>query len=636
MQHWESEFRVGRRHVSFSGRTSIPTVGAMDDGVAQCYFRVVEGGLIVHRVHNVLEFQWLGLDAHQVKMCAVDRDGNFGDWETYTYSVLPNTSADWVRYISASGNDTTGDGSVGNPWATATKASTEFAAAVGANQVGAVIVDDDDTWAHTATLLNTGDSIRRLLRFVRRGNGSTRPKFTFSNGITAFAVGKRGAVHVEGIDLQGAHTSEVGVAFGLTRSGGVAADQSPWDLMVVDSEVTNFGMVCYCNPSFGGSGPGYTDRDEGCFDFVAFQNCGFEGTRSYHFYGFFNANEVLARNVEFRVQGGGFPSGIVRIWSLGRMYFEGCTTPGVSAGIRLMVNNNDPAGSFRSVTFVDCEHVGIAIGPDPGATGAHYFDEVRLVNCRSGGSTHLNVRADDAGSNGIYVGSLDMINCEAPNGAVVSVGGSGSVSHVYSKIRLRDCISSSGYGGGNMLTLNGTADKYALGCVELRGCAHVWATPNPEPRTMVAAFGMTRADLAARIAYSNYNRIAKEDSDSTDFAWGSNGRVGLATWQSESGHDANSSVTLNSTLNVTNPGFTPALADFHLLSDSGPLSGGGCPFPSGVAIDAEGYLRSATTPDAGPYEYGATDTPADPPLPAPSSASRMRRHGLVLGLRLRP
>jgi hypothetical protein len=108
----------------------------------------------------------------------------------------------------------------------------------------------------------------------------------------------------------------------------------------------------------------------------------------------------------------------------------------------------------------------------------------------------------------------------------------------------------------------------------------------------------------------------------------------LATWRSESGHDAHSSLTLNSTLNVTNPGYTPASADYRLLSDSGPLAGTGCPLPLGVAIDIAGYQRSATTPDACPHEYGASSLPDDPPLASPVLSSGRQRNGLRLGLRL--
>lgn len=600
----------------------------MDDGVAQCYFRVVEGGFIVHRAHNVLEFQWLGLDAHQVKMCAVDRAGNFGAWETYTYSVLPNTSADWVRYISASGNDTTGDGSVGNPWATATKASTEFVAAVGANQVGAVIVEDDDTWAHTATLLNTGDSIRRLLRFVRRGNGSTRPKFTFSNGITAFTVGKRGAVHVDGIDLEGAHTTDVGAAFNLLRAGGVAADQSPWDLMVVDSEVTNFGMVCYCNPNFGG-GPTHADRDEGCFDFIAFQDCGFEGTRSYHWYGFFLANEVLARNVEFRVQGGGFPSGIVRIWALGRMYWEGCTTPGVSAGVRLMVNNNTPEGGFRNATFVNCTHVGIAIGADPGATGSHYFGDVRLVGCRAESNPHLQIRADDAGSNGINLARLDMIACQTMNGSMVTAPGSAATPHTYSKIRVRDSIAT--LRGASFAYLPAAASRVADDCYTFTGNTKISGIGNDAPLFFDCGVGITLSDFASKLEQCDYNNTVKGDANTHNWIYAS-GTNSLATWRTNQGHDLNSKQTWNSTGNVVNDGIAVrADGDIHLLSASGPIYQNGFPRPVGVGVTADGYLRSSG--DASPYDYGASTLPDDPELPAPATSTRRRRGAGLRGLR---
>jgi hypothetical protein len=92
-------------------------------------------------------------------------------------------------------------------------------------------------------------------------------------------------------------------------------------------------------------------------------------------------------------------------------------------------------------------------------------------------------------------------------------------------------------------------------------------------------------------------------------------------------------VVFRTTFNLTDVGFTASAdGDFHLLSDSGPLAGTGYPLALGVSIDADGYLRSATTPDAGPYEYGASTTPDDPEIGGGGSTGYRRRIGLSIGL----
>jgi hypothetical protein len=126
---------------------------------------------------------------------------------------------------------------------------------------------------------------------------------------------------------------------------------------------------------------------------------------------------------------------------------------------------------------------------------------------------------------------------------------------------------------------------------------------------------MTRAALATKVGSSDYNHYGAVGATTLNWTRTSGGTNGtLAQWRTDSGGDANSSLTQNTTFDLTAPGTAPAhlLADIHLASGTGPLAGSGYPLALGVSIDADGYLRSATTPDAGPFEYGATDLPDDP------------------------
>lgn len=603
-----STYNVGRQHGSFSIRNSIVMDGTMNDRDAQGEWRVEREGTIIYRQNNIIEFQWIGLNGDVVHVRAVDKLGNKGSWESYTYVVTPNTSADLVYYVDTSGNDTTGNGSDGNPWATVTKAVTEAQLALTSGQVAVIFLSDDQTWAHTSTLYSGGDSISRLIRFVRRGNGTNRPILTFSNGINAFTAGKRGTFHIDGIDLEGAHLTDAGAAINMVRSGGVAADQSPWNVMVVDCDITDFGIVAYANNSLG-SGPTYLDRDAGCFDFIAFQNCTLLGTRSYHFYGFFSTNDVLFKDVAFGLQGGGFNSGVVRIFALGRLYVDGCTTPSALAGIRTMIDCTDPLGSFRNMTFVNCEHVGIAMGPNPGTTGVHYYDHARFVNCRSISTVHLQVKADDGGNyNGINIGTLDMINCESVDGILITVVSSATQPHVYSKIRIKQCISSDI--GASFAYLPARASRLADGCYEFVGNVRISGPGNNLPLFFDCGVDITNAQFATKIGISDYNQTIKTDTDTHNWGYAA-GSMTLSNWKTTYSHDLNSIQTNNSTGNVTNAGLTvPADADFRLLSDSGPITNMGYPLP--YAVDADGYLRSSVAPDAGPYEYAATGLPDDP------------------------
>lgn len=162
----------------------------------------------------------------------------------------------------------------------------------------------------------------------------------------------------------------------------------------------------------------------------------------------------------------------------------------------------------------------------------------------------------------------------------------------------------------------------------------LWGAGHNDARVFIST-SIAVADLANIVAACNYNHLGKTDGNSLGWLY-AGGSVSRATWNSTYGFDGNSSATLNTTFNLANDGTVPADADFRLTANTGPLAGTGVPLPLGVSIDADGFLRSPTAPTAGPYEFGATDTPDDPDLPAPSSPNTMRRHGLVLGLRLRP
>lgn len=618
LSYWESTYNVGRRHVDFSVRSSVVESGSITDRDAQGQWRVVRNGTIIHRENKILDFQWLGLNGDIVYVRAVDKEGNTGEWESYTFVVIDNEDADFVCYVDTSGNDTTGDGSIGSPWATVTKAVTEAQSALTSGQVGVIFLSDDQTWAHTATLYSGGDVTSRLVRFVRKGGGTNRPILTFSNNTTAFAAGKRGAFHIDGIDLDGAHTTGTGIAFSLVRSGGVAADQSPWDCMVVDCDVTDFGYGMHANYGLGSSA-----RDEGCNDFVALQNVSFTGTREYHIYGCHYLNRFLIRSVDLNEHATAFNNPF-RTFGLGRTYVEDLTFDTNDAGaMRCLVGA--ASGLIDAMRYVTFNRVvmygtnpslnGMGIAPDSGISGYGIAHDIRYVDCK-GYLAGFGIPKNMAGTNGVTTERIDYLECFAANPSyVLSFGADATAGNVHNSIRIRNCVGSKQYAGSTFLYVNGPKVGFADDCFEIDGCAYLWISGNSEPRTFISA-DMSRTDLAASILRSSYNHIGQNGTNGVEWVrTAGDGNTALSTWQSLTSHDTGSSTTLSTEMNWTDSGLVTALnADFRLASDSGPLAGTGYALPLGVAIDRDGYLRSATTPDAGPYEYGASATPDDPSL----------------------
>ncbi len=153
LTNYASAYAVGRQHVHFDCRASTPTTGLMSDRDAQGYWRVIRAGSIIKRENGILDFAWLGLDGDIVQCMAVDSAGNKGEFVSYTYSVAANTAADVVYYVnSATGNDSTGDGSSGLPWATPGKAATEMASALGGTESGVIFISGSNTYVITGSL----------------------------------------------------------------------------------------------------------------------------------------------------------------------------------------------------------------------------------------------------------------------------------------------------------------------------------------------------------------------------------------------------------------------------------------------------------------------------------------------------
>lgn len=639
LDYWESDYAVGRRHVDFTGRNSTPDVGAMNDRDAQMYWRVIRGGFIIHREHKILDFQWLGLDADEVRGQAWDRAGNKGSWVTYTFSVTANEDADWVRYVDTSGNDTTGDGSEGNPWATGAKAVTEAQAALTSGQVGVIFFSDDQTHSFSGTAFTGSNSTSCLLRFVRQGDGTDRPVFSFPTNTTAFTVGKRGVCHIDGCDVKSPTLATVsGDAFALNRSGGVAADQDPWNFMAVDCAVDGFNRTLFCN-----NGLTAADRDEACNSFVALQNVTFSRTRTYYVYGLFYTDRVLWAGCTFATHTGSNTNEFTRTWGLGRTFIRDTTftITATDSTTRWLVAQaaGDDTYAMRYVTFARCTWIGASgsttnrFAIDTSQTSDGIMHDVRLVDCGFFGALTTITTSDGYG---VSTTRFDMLECFSVHRMALSLFPSST--SLFTSVRLRNFTASQPQAGqGTFLIVSGAAARYASGCFAVVGCtAYTGALAPSDLMAFYNAEGMTRADFASKIAESDRNRFVKNSAHTPNWVRNlTDGNQTIATWQANTAHDDNSTVNVSTAANFVNDGLTMLDGDLRLASDSGPLAGTGYPLPLGVSIDADGYLRSATTPDAGPYEYGASTLPEDPELSSPSTGGQVRTSlsvGLTLGL----
>jgi len=622
---YASTYAVGRQHVHFDVRSSTPTSGAMNDRDAQGQWRVERGGTIIKRENGVLDFGWLGLDGDVIHARAVDSAGNAGDWETYTYSVTANTAADEVHYVNGTtGSDVTGDGSSGNPWASIGQAVSEIEAVLTSGQVGVVFVAGGITYSESTF---SGGTTAYCIRVVWDGTGGTRPHVDFAEFATGFQTGMRKSWHLEGLHLDGNDTAQnQSQALDFARVGGVAADRSAYNCMMINCETERWGLTVTGQDSV--LVP--SERDLGVTDFIAFEDVTTdESVSRYAFYGFNFADKWLFRNVTI----GGTSAvnfSALRLWQLGRGYAEDVTVDTNNTGSRSRIlpgPSSDSTGAMRLNSWVRLDHVdggGIGFEPDSGVAGLAYMEDVRFVSCRVADG-FITFRASEGGADNMVVPTrVDFVNHSMGGG--FDFDGNVASGGVMQSVRFRDCGVSHGYQNGAFLNLDGqAASSFADGCFDAEGCFVYWGMAHNFEgggAFVTSSGGMTLAEIAAKMGDCDYNHTGKVDGDFLRWARHSDSPFSsdLAAWQTESSLDANSSTNNNTTFSLTDDGYTtPTDLDLTLTNDTGPLSGAGLPLTSGVALDALGYLRDASTPDAGPYEYGASATPGDPTLGSPNN-----------------
>lgn len=618
----ESTFAVGRQHVQFDVRSSTPTSGAMTDvdaGAHWFVFRPATSTTVpIHAVSGCLDFAWCGIDGDVVFARAYDSSGNEGSDVSYTYSVAADTDADIVRYVDNTAG--TGSGTSGDPYATIAEAKADMSSLT-TGQVGVVFVREGQTHtmgATTAYSSDSGPNTDCLVRFVRWGSASTQPILQWSDDSDGFAAGLKGGIHIEDLELDGGYSSGSNFAVTIRRESGTLGDREPFNVMIFGCLIENWWGGIETTETVLGN----TNRAEACLSFVAIVYTTIQGCASYHVYGLNYYNEFYVRNLTLGDKPSGANTQQWRSFDLGRHYIEGLVQDcNIQGALRITGEAaTDTNDGTRLGTWINCRHVGtdeyvsnFALEADAGDNGLAYVTDVRFVNCQSDyGNFQLSVDFG-GGANMVNATRLQYVNCIA--GRPFLMAAAATAVGTVTSVQFRDCSVIRSYQDGNFIQLTNAAARYATGCFSLKGCTILWVPSGSDGCQFIGAGSMTLADAAAKFSDCDYNHAGKTDATTVFWIIHSDSpfQNTLANWQTASSEDSNSSLTQSTDFNYTDDGVpTASTRDLRLASASGELSGTG--FPRTIAVDADGYLRDASTPDAGPYEYGASTEPTVPTL----------------------
>lgn len=598
-----SSYTCYRRFGYFHLRSSTPTTGSVEEGWGE--WHVERSGAIISKCYKTLNFAWNGQDGDIVHARYVDKAGNAGAFETYTFSVTGTYTAE--KYVDAStGNDTTGSGTSGSPYATLAKAHTELIALLSSGQEGAIWVKEGQTHNYSSTVITSSSTARRV-HLRRWGTSGSRPACVATSEVDFASHGLRGAILIDDVDITGAHSSGFTVGISMSRSG--AGTRSPWDLMILNSEISNFrtGIFVYDDQWTAGT------RDNGNWDFFSLENVTLGGCQEYGLYASNGINKQALRSCTFEQDIGSF-NNCSRQFSVGDSFWWGCTLDADGSGIRFaQASGGTSSGATRDVTVANCTWTdgdGVSIEPDAGTASTGYCRRFRVVDCTFN-TGKVSMKAESS-PNMVDTQWLQIWDCSGVEAH--SVGGQSSMSETLSNVDLWNCANTNAYGGGvSVLTVMGDKGNWPDDSLTVRGCVGLYnTTDNPEPRYLISASGMTVAELGAAIALSNRNHLGKSDTDTLSWVAGSDDIPSRSTWNSSTGHDANS--TPSGTTQSTDFNWTSLTApiDYRQDTSGGPLDGTG--YTDGYSIDADGYVRNASTPDAGPYEYGASTEPDEPTI----------------------
>lgn len=584
---YASTYEVGTRHVHFDLRSSSPTTGDVYEGIGE--FRVYRSGVLIESANNVHEFGWPGEDGDVVHARYSDMDGDHGDWESYTYSVSGAYSLQY--YVNGSTGDDADPGTSSEPFATIGQAVTTVRASLTSGQVAAIHVAEGQSYDQSGAAIWAGGTTARCVHFLRWGDASTRPAITNCQGLS---TGMRESFVVDGIDLTGAAGGYA--AANLTRSGGLASDRSPYNIALRNCELSSWDRGVDWDDS--GS---FTDRT--VQRFIELTDVTMDQNRVFHIYGYAYPECLMFRNVALAdVTGGG--ASPIRMGRIARSYFKNWTVlPTASAtenSARLIMGNASGEGAMHSVSFDQCQfklHGTYGLRLESDSTG-NWMNNITWNACEFDSEATSAVN-EEINANGKVTTDVMFRNCSF--GQPIYFNTNASVSNGYDNIRFVNCIGSRrNWIGEGIVRTGGDATTVADDCFEGHSCAAHWA-PDPDRSDDTRSF--FQVPTAAKVASATYIHLGKAGPDDTPDQGIINGSTATGT----------NSSTYSTTFNLTASGWVFGALDAELTSATvGDTELAGTGKPHDYSIDANGFLRHATTPDAGPFEFGGSTAPDNP------------------------
>ncbi len=615
LSSFASSYAVGLRHVHFNLRSSTPTTGLIHEGHGEWY--VTRGGAIVSTLTAIggLVFAAVLQDGDIVTARYIDRAGAAGADVTYTASVTGTAS--YVQHVSAAGNDANNGTTEGLAVLTFAQAWTNMMASLGSGQVGEIRCRRGDTFTSSAVQSFSGSS-QRLVIVTAYGSGA-RPILRWPTNTNGISVGDWGSVHLRGVDMDGQDA-------GLGDSGSInytrTTPNGPVNLLISDCVLRNWTWSIRLTGTNGENGSNWTD---GRGDFVAIVDTTCTNAGSIHLFSSFAQRYTLLRDVTMGDTNGENNDNIWRVTRWKDHFLQRVTwTPGNNASLRNQAGPSLGAtdiwgpGSWLNCTFnapeLSSQHFLSKWGfgrTAPDGTGEGFVTDVRLVGCRGN-----RVEFDFVGNT---LTRVQLWNCQAHGGGFRLRPDAGALTPgTVTSIEFRDCahVDDDGY---QCFWFQSAPARYAAGSITITGFAH-WVRTGTS-QLFISTDGMTMAELIGKLAVSNRNHVGQQTTGTYNWAQATDQAWGLAFWQANSGGlDANSSLTSSvGTANFTNVGTTLSAVDLRRTSSTSFVNDVGL---ARVLRDSEGRIRSATTPDAGPFEFGAA-LPT-PPATGGSSATRVR------------
>lgn len=627
-----STYDVGLRHVHFNGRSSTMTSGTIHEGWCEWWVERDSALLTGEEAFLVNDFGWVGQDGDVVYCRAVDQAGNAGSFVSYTYSVAG--TPDLKVYVDNTKADDSGNGlTTGTAKKTYAAAETLRAAAQADGVVVEIALKAGQT--HTVATGGAASTVTAGLLILSAYDSGDAPilQGAGNDGDHLVLCSYRGSVHVDGVILDGNRqsTSDAVSCVSYERTGSSGTARTPVDFILHNGELRNGGFpLVYQDDQHAASGT--HDIDGGIQDFWAIQDAviaqdqGSAATGDMHWFTGAGLRYVTVRDLLMKGANGPIVHNRIRVCKIRDSFWKDVrneTTEALTTnykfewggdGNTLGTNDGWMRCSMIGVTLnapgvADEQLVSYAIFTPMSTSGSGpggYLYETRVVGMR--------VNNGGIGVNGGHVRNVQFWNCEA---AYFSIQPRALYDGDIESIEYRDCAVQSApndhLNAFLLQTSGGTHAMYRSGSITIRGCVAL--------RTgggyFIQASPIPAANIHSKFANCDYNHLGYTGGSSP--MWMACESFGteqtLAQWQSSTSQDADSSATASTDFNWTalgtvGNGFQDA--DRSLASASGPLSGTG--WPRTYAIDADGFLRDASTPDAGPFEFGASTTPDEPDM----------------------